>query len=318
VLSPGNISTNKASWNSQQQDQVVTSRSVLPPDVAETPPAESSVRPRIVLICHADDPLNREGLARWLTSFGVLAGIVEIREHRQRKWQRIRREVRRVGPFRFLDVLAFRVYARMFHATQDARWEAGLLDQLRAAYPVELAGIPVLVTTSPNTKEVQAFLQQQQPTLVIARCKTLLAERIFTIPTHGTVVMHPGICPQYRNAHGCFWALAEDDLAHVGLTVLKIDRGIDTGPIYGYFRYDFDALQESHHVIQHRTVFENLPALQRLLCDMATGIAQPLTVTARESREWGQPWLTRYLGYRRREQQRRIAAGVATMVPEGT
>jgi hypothetical protein len=31
---------------------------------------------------------------------------------------------------------------------------------------------------------------------MIARCKTLLAGRIFTIPTVGTFVMHPGICPR--------------------------------------------------------------------------------------------------------------------------
>ncbi|MBI1346655.1 formyl transferase [bacterium] len=264
------------------------------------------IRPRVILICHADDLLNREGLARWLASFGDLAGIVEIREHKQRKWKRIRRELRRVGPLRFLDVLAFRLYARLYQSARDAQWEADQLNQLRTAYPVDLAAVPTLITDSPNSQNVRAFLTQQQPTLVIARCKTLLAERIFTIPAQGTVVMHPGICPQYRNAHGCFWAMAEDDMSHVGLTVLKIDRGIDTGPIYGYFRYNFDPLQESHHVIQHRTVFENLRDLQRLLCEMAAGTAQPLTVTDTESREWGQPWLTKFLRYRRREQQRRM------------
>ena len=39
----------------------------------------------------------------------------------------------------------------------------------------------------------------------------------------GTFVMHPGICPEYRNAHGCFWALANRDLARVGMTLLRAD-----------------------------------------------------------------------------------------------
>ena len=47
--------------------------------------------------------------------------------------------------------------------------------------------------------------------------------------------MHPGICPEYRNSHGCFWALARRDLDHVGATLLQIDEGSDTGPVYAYY-----------------------------------------------------------------------------------
>ncbi len=270
-------------------------------------PGRQAARPRIVLICHADDPLNREALARWLASFGDLVGIVELRERGQRMWQRVRREIRRVGPLRFWDVLAFRLYAKAFLNRRDAEWETAELQRLAERFAPIPAKTPILTSHSPNTPEVEALLQTARPTLVIARCKTLLKERIFSIPTRGTFVMHPGICPQYRNAHGCFWALAEDDLANVGLTLLKIDRGIDTGPIYGYYRCDFDPLAESHHVIQHKAAFANLPALQQKLLDIARGTATPLEHRAANSREWGQPWLTKYLAYRRREAARRRA-----------
>ncbi|HLJ91682.1 MAG TPA: hypothetical protein VKU02_00680, partial [Gemmataceae bacterium] len=62
---------------------------------------------RTVLICHADAALDLQGLARWLASFSQLSGIVVLDETRQRLWRRIRREVRRVGLLRFVDVLAF-------------------------------------------------------------------------------------------------------------------------------------------------------------------------------------------------------------------
>ena len=70
---------------------------------------------------------------------------------------------------------------------------------------------------------------------MVARCKRILKERIFAVPRPGTYVLHPGICPEYRNAHGAFWALARRDLDKVGLTLLRIDKGVDTGPVYGYF-----------------------------------------------------------------------------------
>ena len=76
--------------------------------------------------------------------------------------------------------------------------------------------------------------------------------------------MHPGICPEYRNAHGCFWALATGDTGNAGMTLLRIDRGVDTGPVFGYFRVDA-TLAESHIVIQHRVVLDHLDAIRDTL-----------------------------------------------------
>ena len=45
------------------------------------------------------------------------------------------------------------------------------------------------------------------------------------------------------------------------MTLLRIDKGVDTGPVYGYFRYRYDPARESHVVIQHRVVLDNLDAI---------------------------------------------------------
>lgn len=253
-----------------------------------------------VIICHEGDHLNREGLARWLASFTELAGIVVLRENNERRWRRIRRELRRVGALRFLDVFALRLYYRLFLAKQDRAWEAGELDRLRATYPPLSPDLVVLHTHSPNTTEAEAFVRNLAPDIMIARCKTLLKESVFTIPRLGTFVMHPGVCPQYRNAHGCFWALASDDPQHVGMTLLRIDRGVDTGEVFGYYSYPFDEVAESHIVIQHRVVFENLEALRTRLLEIAAGSAATIDTSGSESRAWGQPWLTKYLQWKRR------------------
>jgi hypothetical protein len=255
---------------------------------------------RTVLICHGDDPLNAGGMARWLASFSELAGVVELRETRRRLWRRVRRELRRVGPVRMLDVLAFRLYYRLFLRAGDRRWERQRLAALEAAYPPVPPSARRLVTESPNTPEAERFLREARPDLVIARCKTLLAARVFTIPRAGTLVMHPGVCPEYRNAHGCFWALARNDPGRVGMTLLKIDKGVDTGPVFGHYGCEYDAVADSHVVIQHKVVFDNLDRLRAKLEEVAAGTAAPLDTSGRRSGEWGQPWLTAYLAWRRR------------------
>src|SRR6516165_2477310 len=112
---------------------------------------------RTVLICHADDALNREGLARWFASFTDLAGVVVIHEPRQRLWRRLRREWRRVGFWRLLDVFAFRLYYRCFLRNRDRAWEQAKLAELCRVYPALGPTVEVLHTPSPNSAEALAF-----------------------------------------------------------------------------------------------------------------------------------------------------------------
>lgn len=228
-----------------------------------------------------------------------LAGLLIIRDGSRRRWQAARRELKRVGAFGLLDVIAFRAYARLVHAADDSRWEDAAIEGLRLRYPTDLSDVPRLTVSSPNSADAQAFLQGLQPDLVIARCKMLLRQDIFDIPRAGTFVLHPGICPEYRNAHGCFWALTNRDLTRVGMTLLRVDSGIDTGPIYLHGSCDYDERRESHIVIQQRAVVENLDAIGRTLIAAARGDdVQPVNTAGRRSAAWGQPRLTSYLRWK--------------------
>jgi len=255
---------------------------------------------KTLLICHEGAQLDQVVLARWLSSFSNLAGIVTIQEPPSRIWRRVQREIKRVGILRFLDALAFRFYYRIFVASADRLWERQELLAKCEIYEEIPSETPILKTPSPNTPGTEAFIRKLNPDIVLARCKVLLKESIFTIPTKGTFVMHPGICPEYRNAHGCFWALANGDLKKVGMTLLRIDKGVDTGPPFGFYTYSFDERNESHIVIQHRVVLENLDALRTRFLEIFEGSAVPIDTSGRESATWGQPWLSKYLRWKSR------------------
>jgi methionyl-tRNA formyltransferase len=253
---------------------------------------------KTLLICHDGAQLDQVVLARWLNSFSDLAGIVIIQEPASRTWKRVKREIKRIGISRFLDAMAFRLYYRLFLAAKDRRWESQELQDKCLVYKELPSTVAILKTPSPNSAESEAFIRKANPDIVVARCKFLLKESVFSIPSKGTLVMHPGICPEYRNAHGCFWALANRDLEKVGMTLLKIDKGVDTGPTFGYYTYPFDEAQESHIVIQHRVVLENLDALRSKFQEIFDVTAIPLSTEGRPSAAWGQPWLTKYLEWK--------------------
>ena len=170
-----------------------------------------------------------------------------------------------------------------------------ICEELLQEYPDIDATCETLVCASPNDNAVGEFLDRIAPDLMFARCKTLLKEKTFSIPRHGTLIIHPGICPEYRNSHGCFWALANDDFDKVGATLLRINVGIDTGPIFGYYSYPYDVLKETPNIIHLRVVYDNLDQIRDKLIEINKGTAEPIMIQGRASSVWGQPWLSRYL-----------------------
>jgi hypothetical protein len=242
-------------------------------------------------MAHDEDALYADGVASWLDRHEQLVGLIRVVDSGPTRRRRIRREWRRSGTLGLADVLAWRLYHRLRFGREAARTRARLLAGLIPSGSAAPAA-PVLRTGSPNSEPVQDFMKQADADLMIALVKHILKPAVFGIPRHGTFVFHPGICPEYRNAHGCFWALARGDRDRVGMTVLRIDDGVDTGPAYGYFSLPAERWSESPIALQQQVVLENLEPIMRRLRDVVAGRAQPLDVSGRESGVWGQPRLT--------------------------
>jgi folate-dependent phosphoribosylglycinamide formyltransferase PurN len=263
--------------------------------------------PAAVLICHQSDRLDSVALASWLAATMRLAGVVEIRDDGARRWRVARRAIAREGVVKFVDAVALRAYRWLRYRKIEAAWVNREVAVVQARYPAALEGIPRLMVSDPNSDRARAFIAELAPDLIVARCKFILKPAVFELARAGAYALHPGICPEYRNAHGCFWAMANRDLGRVGMTLLKIDRGVDTGPVLLQATCDFDEVRESHTVIQHRVVFENLERIGEALLSAARGEARPLDTAGRTSGFWGQPGLTTYLRWKRaarRDQQR--------------
>lgn len=236
---------------------------------------------------------------RWMASFADVVLIVRLNEPYSRFLRRLRREVDRIGPLRLLDVLAFKILHQLKHGAEVQDWIDSTIKRLRDSYPPAV-NVEVIEAETVNSDHVRRALVAHNVDFVIARCKQIIGKKTFTLAQKGVFVLHPGICPEYRNAHGCFWALARADYANVGTTLLKIDEGVDTGPVYGYFRTAFDLqTPESPLIIQERTLFDNLPAVRDALVAALNETAVPIKTDGRPSAVWGQPWYTAWRRFSR-------------------
>jgi methionyl-tRNA formyltransferase len=82
-----------------------------------------------------------------------------------------------------------------------------------------------------NTPPTADLLRKLDLDLLIVSHGPILKPEIFNIPRLGTINIHLGYAPQYRGEDSIFWPLYYGDYEHVGVTIHRIDAGIDTGPI---------------------------------------------------------------------------------------
>ncbi len=93
------------------------------------------------------------------------------------------------------------------------------------------AGIPVDQPAKARDPGFLDRLRSLSPDLlVVAAYGQLLPQALLDIPRHGCLNVHTSLLPAYRGAAPIQWALA-DGLAETGVTLMRMDAGLDTGPI---------------------------------------------------------------------------------------
>ena len=94
-----------------------------------------------------------------------------------------------------------------------------------------LLGLPVL---QPEKAREEAFLEQLRvlnPDLIaVAAFGQILPKSILDLPPFGCLNVHTSLLPKYRGAAPIQWAILNDEL-ETGVTIMKMDPGLDTGDI---------------------------------------------------------------------------------------
>lgn len=106
--------------------------------------------------------------------------------------------------------------------------------QLRSPPVKEAAlrlGLPVWQPRTLRTPEAVAHLQELAPdVIVVAAYGQILRSEVLEIPPRGCVNVHASLLPQYRGAEPVAAVILNGE-AKTGITIMLVDRGMDTGPI---------------------------------------------------------------------------------------
>jgi len=98
--------------------------------------------------------------------------------------------------------------------------------------PLSLKNNPNLVSEL-RVKDYELFL--------VASYGKIIPKEIFEIPEHKTLNIHPSLLPKYRGASPIQSQILNDE-KEIGVTIMQIDEGVDTGPIVIQKRIEVETL----------------------------------------------------------------------------
>ena len=92
-------------------------------------------------------------------------------------------------------------------------------------------GLPLYQPTTLRKPEAAAVLRALQPdVIVVAAFGLILPPEVLAVPPYGCLNVHASLLPRWRGAAPVAAAILAGD-AETGCTIMRMDAGIDTGPI---------------------------------------------------------------------------------------
>lgn len=158
---------------------------------------------------------------------------------------------------------------------------AGRGRQLQASPVKRLAesfGVPVYQPDSLRSAGQRQPIMDLHPDLiVVAAYGLILGRSILELPTHGCVNLHASILPRYRGASPITAAILNGD-RETGVTLMRMERGLDTGPMFAVARLEIGARDTTASLTDHLSVLAGeflIRKIDDVLNDSLEAVSQP-------------------------------------------
>jgi len=169
---------------------------------------------------------------------------------------------------------------------------------VKARLPAGYVRPPVHRIANINSSEGREQLAKLAPDVCVLMLHPILGSKTFSIPRLGMLVFHPGVTPEYRGPHSAFWATMNNEFWGIGWSLLRVDAGIDTGPVLAQGTcYGARPLEQTHIVMQHLSHVEGVKDVVKVLQQLERGEQPRVEMVNRKSTNYTHPGLSDYLRY---------------------
>jgi len=120
-------------------------------------------------------------------------------------------------------------------------------------------------TYKPSTHdEIRLIIEKDKPDLVITIAYgQLIPELLLDLPKHGWINVHFSTLPKWRGAAPVQWAILNGD-KESGISIFKLERGMDTGPIYLMQSIQIESSERSEELLERLSILGSSLTLDSL------------------------------------------------------
>jgi folate-dependent phosphoribosylglycinamide formyltransferase PurN len=205
----------------------------------------------------------------------------------------IRNRCKRLGTVTVAGQLAFRAGAVPLLRS----WAKSRSDAIRASHGLSTEKVPPGVrhaVKSVNSRTCVSLVNDADPDVVLVNGTRIISARMIEKIQAPMINTHAGITPQYRGVHGGYWALASGKREDCGVTVHRIDPGVDTGEVLAQALIE-PTTEDCFVTYPLLQTAAAIPLLVDVIGKLARGTEIQFPPSGGPSKQWFHPTLQEYL-----------------------
>lgn len=217
---------------------------------------------------------------------------VVIQEDKLSSKTLLMRRIGRIGLLKVINQVFFQVFITKILVFISKRRRKYLIKNynLNADIPEEL----IISVKTVNSKKCIDLITSIKPDVIIVNGTRIINAKVLKVSDALFINTHVGITPEYRGVHGAYWALRNNDFKNCGVTIHKVDKGIDTGGIIMQNRISIDPKDNFTTYPLHQ-INEAIYMMNIVLKDLSKGDLKTYKKENVPSKLWYHPTFTGYL-----------------------
>jgi folate-dependent phosphoribosylglycinamide formyltransferase PurN len=209
--------------------------------------------------------------------------------------QFLKKRIKKLGAWTVLGQILFQFSVVPFLNFFSSTRKREILD----SYNLDDSPLPknkIVHINSVNSPECNSLIKKINPELILVNGTRIISKEVLESAKVKFLNIHAGITPKYRNVHGGYWAIVNNDLGNCGVTVHLVDKGIDTGNII--YQQVIPVSEKDNFVTYPLLqIAEGIIILKKALADIFENKLS-LKSNNLESRLWYHPTIWQYMYFR--------------------